>query len=488
MRLTTLPALCLFACSSTPSPESVGVHRSALTYVVSSSSDSDAVDGVCTLREAWRAAVSNTVVDSCPAGGSADVIELPETWDMSLSGQDNTSLNGDLDYDGTGSIELSCLHTTCTLDAHGIDRLLHFKYTASLFSSGNPIIFKNGCANGGSCNSSATGSIPTGGAVYFNSSGTWSGENLVFETSTANNGGAFGVCAASLPNVQLTVTATDNVAVAVGGAVEAHVPWTCNGCTFDGNSAPWGGAIDQYAAEATLYDSTVTNNAATNGSGGGLFAKGTGAGNTAGAITMVGGTLTGNTATSQGGGGFAGQRWTEVCNGIGCRVTLEDVDAHGNTSAGGGGLTQGTNGLIELSGSAALEDNTDTTTPFSPDCLGTIHLYDQSVLGDATGCTVDDQRGPVCGNAEVEAGEDCDGTACCDINCAFEAAETSCSDGDSCTPSDACNGAGVCVPGGTACGDGSLNTSCSEECDDGNIASHDGCSAGCLIEACIAWE
>jgi cysteine-rich repeat protein len=51
----------------------------------------------------------------------------------------------------------------------------------------------------------------------------------------------------------------------------------------------------------------------------------------------------------------------------------------------------------------------------------------------------------------------------------------------SCTISDTCV-AGVCSGDSNTCGDGTVQSGCNEECDDGNVTSNDGCSATCQSE------
>lgn len=84
----------------------------------------------------------------------------------------------------------------------------------------------------------------------------------------------------------------------------------------------------------------------------------------------------------------------------------------------------------------------------------------------------------VCGNAVVEAGEDCDdgnttSGDCCDGGCQFEAPGSSCDDSDLCTLTDGCDGAGGCV------GTGSLT------CDDSDVCTDDSCipASGCQFTA-----
>lgn len=55
---------------------------------------------------------------------------------------------------------------------------------------------------------------------------------------------------------------------------------------------------------------------------------------------------------------------------------------------------------------------------------------------------------------------------------------TECDDGSGCTLNDVCS-AGACV-GDTLCGNGAVDASCGEACDDGNAAGADGCSPTCL--------
>ena len=82
----------------------------------------------------------------------------------------------------------------------------------------------------------------------------------------------------------------------------------------------------------------------------------------------------------------------------------------------------------------------------------------------AGGCSSGGGRGGVivtCGDGVVEAGENCDdgNTASCD-GCSATCETES----------------------GLTCGDGILNQACGEQCDDGNTASGDGCSSTCMTE------
>ncbi|MEB2286379.1 MAG: hypothetical protein OZ922_17075, partial [Myxococcales bacterium] len=68
---------------------------------------------------------------------------------------------------------------------------------------------------------------------------------------------------------------------------------------------------------------------------------------------------------------------------------------------------------------------------------------------------------------------------------AFEPDGTSCDDQLVCTVQDSCF-AGQCLGDSMTCGDGIVQGSCAEECDDGNNDPNDGCSPNCLIEIGLA--
>ena len=59
----------------------------------------------------------------------------------------------------------------------------------------------------------------------------------------------------------------------------------------------------------------------------------------------------------------------------------------------------------------------------------------------------------------------------------------SCNDGNVCTRQDVCTN-GTCVGDPHVCGDGVLESSCGELCDDGNLVDGDGCDSNCTPTAC----
>ena len=82
---------------------------------------------------------------------------------------------------------------------------------------------------------------------------------------------------------------------------------------------------------------------------------------------------------------------------------------------------------------------------------------------------------------QCDIAENCTGSSATCPTDAFETDGTTCDDVDICTIDDICV-TGVCVGDSMTCGDSTVQTSCGEECDDGNLDPDDGCSPTCLVE------
>ncbi len=94
-----------------------------------------------------------------------------------------------------------------------------------------------------------------------------------------------------------------------------------------------------------------------------------------------------------------------------------------------------------------------------------------------------------CGDGVLDPGEACDdgNTAsgdCCSSFCEIEPAGTACRPATSaCDAVERCDGASATCPAdASVCGNGTVETACGEECDDGNAVNGDGCSSTCTIE------
>ncbi len=470
LRALALTASLVTACSSTEEP--VEPVAQQLMAVSISEPDSLSVNGVCSLREAWRVIANSVPSADCGTDDGSHTITLGAgTWTMALANQspvtseDTSSVVGDLDATGTVAIVVQGAGAGQTvLDAAGLDRIFHVKGGAALEL--RDLTLRGGCVNGGTCTTATAGSEPVGGLVYHNSFGRFRATNTAWENGSARTGGALGLCSALDSDGALSgATFTNNTATLGGGAIESHTTWSCTACSFTGNSTGGiGGAIKQYDRVATLMYSDVHSNSAAS-VGGGWAAVGQWNASTAGHVDQVGGELYGNTASQKGGNVYVGAVGTQ----------------------GQGGLYSVPCAAAGCSGSVTGVSVASGTAPSGPDCSGTLDAWAGATVANAAGCNVV-THGPACGNATIEDGEQCDGGQCCTELCAFAALGASCSDGDECTPADACDGSGACVGSGESCGDGALQPACGEQCDDNNAVSLDGCSAQCASETCVAWE
>lgn len=516
-RLLSVVLLVCFGCSKARDldvPVRAVVEALVIDVQVNTHDDVVVSDGFCSLREALLSAGGTTGL-GCPTVSSGNTARvLLEAGDYAIAiaptfnGQgryvdENAGYGGDFDLPARG-VEIVGLGSDQTrLLGAGLDRVLHAMggmIGCSHVLRG--ISISGGCAHGGTCEALSAGNYPGDGGGFYDNSICFldTTDDVLIEDNHGNHGGGLAVCATpTKPMAQLgAIVLRNNIAVA-GGGLGAHVAVRCDGCTISDNTAGWGAGVSMYDGLLTLIDPTLEGNVATVGGAGALLARGQSNGTTSGEITVYGGTCTDNRATGNGGCAYAGERgtWEHCSSTKPCRVTLNGTvvsdnvaDTAGGMPGSGGGVARGIGGLVELRGDAFVSVNSDLSSPVAPDCFGGIELYDQSVLGDTTGCApIGDHRPPPCGDGIVSGSEQCDGGQCCTATCTFSAMGVSCSDGDQCTAGDACDGSGACVPGtgsGSTCGD--FVTECGEQCDDGNAASNDGCSSACTTETCVAWE
>jgi CSLREA domain-containing protein len=98
----------------------------ATTINVTTTTDEWNADGDCSLREAIRAANTDTAVDACPAGSGTDTINLPAgTYTLTLVGaNENLNATGDLDITANVTIAGASAATTI-IDGNEADRVFH---------------------------------------------------------------------------------------------------------------------------------------------------------------------------------------------------------------------------------------------------------------------------------------------------------------------------------------------------------------------------
>jgi pectate lyase-like protein len=157
---------------------------------------------------------------------------------------------------------------------------------------------------------------------------------------------------------QTTIKGGSSTGAFFGGGIYNHGGSVyLSACTISGNSAPAGGGIENYDGRAslTLYNSTVSDNVASD-AGGGIdnYAHNNGA---VTVLQVIKSTVSGNTASTDGGGGIINRAWgDDQENPMIALAGVNNSTISGNTAAGpGGGLRNSiVNGLVSLT----LSDST----------------------------------------------------------------------------------------------------------------------------------
>jgi hypothetical protein len=124
---------------------------SATDYAITSFGDVVASDGVCTLREAVRAAQSNLAVNDCAAGGAEDTIVLESTGIYSFFHGDEPVANGPLTIRG-----LSGSPANHVIDLQDVNRFLRVQSSGRITLEG--LTLTHG--------SSLAATPPSGGALW----------------------------------------------------------------------------------------------------------------------------------------------------------------------------------------------------------------------------------------------------------------------------------------------------------------------------------
>jgi CSLREA domain-containing protein len=248
----------------------------AAEIVVNTVDDDVAANGNCSLREAVRAANTNTAQDACPAGSSAgfDTITLQAgaTYALTIAGDDDDGLLGDLDVLNDAAAKDLLITapggSTATIaqDAKPDDRVLSVAAGASVVLRG--LVITGGASTSGQ----------HGGAVQVGIGAALGIDGCAFTGNVANfGGGAIDVDEATLL-VQSSLFARNVATSGAGGAIRStkNASVTIVDSVFEDNDAgaSSGGAVSSGAGLA-ISGSTFVGNRAT--AGGGAFAAATGA-------------------------------------------------------------------------------------------------------------------------------------------------------------------------------------------------------------------
>ena len=357
----------------------VGVLLGVLLAVASASADTITVDRTDDPQPA--PAVCTAAPGDCSLRGAVLLANGTPATEIALPAG-TYALAGPLDVTGSFAIVGAGAATT-VVDGGGTGRVMVVRVGAGLVAS------KVGFAHGG-----GSGPDADGGAVK-----------------------SFG----TLTLVDAAVR--DSTSTAHGGGISNSGTLVLTRSVVSGNTAATdGGGIWSNAATLIVRDSTLDDNHATAGAGGGIAIFGTSttrldgstlSANTAGTIggglinadfgaaTLTDCTVSGNTAGSSGGGVDAAGGTVTLAS---VTVTSNTSDA-GNGGAGGGGLAN-TNGTL-VAWNSIVAGNRDLHEA-APDCSGVLLAQQYNLIGNPLGCdwrgnatnlvNRDPQLGPLAGN------------------------------------------------------------------------------------------
>ncbi|MBI5566434.1 MAG: DUF11 domain-containing protein [Chloroflexi bacterium] len=332
--------------------------RATSTLIVTTTGDTIADDGVCSLREAIIAANTDSATGGCLAGSGADTIEFeaalpqPITITLTMAGADEqAALTGDLDLSGTVTI-----NGPAAIDGNQLDRVFEIAPGARVTLI--DLIVQHGAADfGGGLVISTTGALTlTNSAVIGNSAqtggGIWLKGKLVATDSAVSSNAGGGIFNAG---GNLILNNAHIVSNTLGyGLYNAQGALSFNGGTLRGNR----GGLYNAAFSTELFDVSVIGN--TEGSG----VYNASAGAAPASVTIARSEILSNTGSSGGGVFNAGANATvnldattiayntAQVNGGGVYnqavLTLRNSTLHHNTAHAGGGLHHNGGGSVTL--------------------------------------------------------------------------------------------------------------------------------------------
>jgi CSLREA domain-containing protein len=363
----------------------------AATITVNTTADELNSDGDCSLREAIRAANTNTRVDACTAGSSTenDTISVPSgTYTLTRTGEnEDNATTGDLDIRGNLSLIGAGASSTILEGAtnSGRDRVLEIH-------SGTVKISRVTIQNGG----------------YDSGAGILNRSKLTVTSTTIRNNNTWweggGILNTNTGTLSLqSSTVRDNVTDEEGGGIVNSGTMDIRSSTIRNNEAIYGqGGGIHNGGTLTITSSTIKDNKNW-GNGGGIRNSGTlklrlstvsgnqsfdedGGGNGAGiynggSLHLSSTTISGNRAEVDGAGIWNSGTVT-IHNGT---IANNVADSNSNGTGDGGGIhiSAGT----VTSQNTIFANNSDTGGQ-APDCAGTLNSASYNLIRSTTGCTI----------------------------------------------------------------------------------------------------
>ncbi len=345
----------------TPHPSQVTAAPTT-TINVNTTTDELNFDGDCSLREAIRAANTDTAVDACPAGSGTDTINIPAgTYNLTLTSGDEDA-KGDLDVQSNMLIQGAGAETTHIHGQMG-ERVLEVY-------SGIQVTVAGVTISGGQ----DTGGFAGGGIL---SQGEFTLEDSMITGNTASSGGGVWNSGVMTITRSLITNNTDNGnagGAGLGGGPDTLTTLIDSAITHNvtGHS---GGGIYTYNGNFVLINSTVSHNLNTGitSSGAGIYVSGPTA-----ELTLINSTVSHNISTSTDGGGM-------YINFNSTAHLFNATVAYNSATSGGGILNYGT---VNLQNSI-IAQNTATQPGSPPDCGGSaLTSGGYNLIGNDTGCTL----------------------------------------------------------------------------------------------------
>ncbi|MGH2674314.1 MAG: choice-of-anchor Q domain-containing protein [Actinomycetota bacterium] len=343
----------------------------------------------CSLREAVRAANSDTAYGGCPAGDGSDTIVVGVgTYGLTLPGTlEDAAATGDLDIledvtiTGDGAV-------STTIDGGGLEHVLHVDPNPggdgpSLTLTG--VTIRGGVAPMGE---------PNGGGIYVEYEGGLALDRVLITGNRARDTGG-GLQAnddglVTVTNSSISGNVSDNQAAGIGNWNDSVM--TLSNSTVHGNIAEssGGGIINENSAALTIANSTISENVSTMGEGGGIHI------NNDGTLTITNSTISGNEAEEDGGGIFVNaDEPTIALTNVTMAGNAADRDGSDDGDGGGISIEPPYLGTFTLK-NTLIGDNTDATPgggtvrhDCSAEVLGPVTSQGNNLIEDTTGCTID---------------------------------------------------------------------------------------------------
>ncbi len=345
-------------------------------------------DGDCSLREAIRAANTDTAVDGCPAGSGVDTITVPAgVYKLSVAGtNEDAGATGDLDITAGVVINGAGVGKTI-IDGDGLDRV--FEVIGPPSGSFAVIISGMTVRNGHAVDPPHGGGIEIAGNVQVTL------RNIEFADNRSDGGGgAIDISDYATVTLMNAILRDNRAELSGGGVFHGGNTLIIQNSAIQGNFAlrDGGGVLVTVYAVTQIFNSTISGNfakAVTFQEGGG------GLRSTGGTVTLTNSTISGNTTNGHGGGIYnsnvIGVQGTITLINVTVANNTSDVDQNGYGAGGGIYNDPDTAGAPKKSvvrmKNTLIAGNTDPNG--NPDCWGTLSSLGYNLIQTVSGqCTI----------------------------------------------------------------------------------------------------